>query len=217
MNINVDRFLALTALLAAPLVSASACIITSDDGDTGGGSDGSASASASTTNSTSNGTTDGSTTASSADGSTGSVDGSGSDSGGVDSGSGSDSTTGGDVGNCCEANGGPGCTIPEIQDCVCAQDALCCDELWDDICVGEVVSLGCGTCDLPPLNFDCYCTADCDGTAVDTPFEVCATDPGAAAPAGQSACEAALGAMCTTSSCEACECFTSELPMIVCE
>lgn len=216
MNINVDRFLALTALLAAPLVSASACIITSDDGDTGGGSEGSASAST-TMSSTSNGTTDGSTTASSADGSTSSVDGSGSDSGGVDSGSGSDSTTGGDVGNCCEANGGPGCTIPEIQDCVCAQDSLCCDELWDDICVGEVVSLGCGACDLPPTNFDCYCTADCDGTAVDTPWEVCASDPGSAAPMGQAACEADLGAMCTTSSCEACDCFTSELPTIVCE
>ena len=60
-----------------------------------------------------------------------------------------DATTGdggGDVGNCCSAHEGMGCTNPEISMCVCAMDDFCCTTKWDDTCVGEVASFGCGTC-----------------------------------------------------------------------
>jgi hypothetical protein len=29
---------------------------------------------------------------------------------------------------------------------VCQKDAYCCDTEWDSMCVGEVGSMGCGTC-----------------------------------------------------------------------
>ncbi|MBL8944909.1 MAG: hypothetical protein JNK45_17230, partial [Myxococcales bacterium] len=60
-----------------------------------------------------------------------------------------DATTGdggGDVGNCCSGHEGMGCTNPEISMCVCAMDDFCCTTKWDDTCVGEVASFGCGTC-----------------------------------------------------------------------
>jgi hypothetical protein len=53
---------------------------------------------------------------------------------------------GSDVGNCCSAHAGTGCTAPTIESCVCADDSYCCDTAWDDICAGEVDSLGCGDC-----------------------------------------------------------------------
>ena len=48
--------------------------------------------------------------------------------------------------NCCESSTAPGCTYPDIEPCVCGSDSYCCDIRWDSICVGEVDSLGCGTC-----------------------------------------------------------------------
>lgn len=51
---------------------------------------------------------------------------------------------------CCEVQVTPGCPSPEIQACVCAQDSFCCEQTWDDICVGEVDALGCGMCPVPP-------------------------------------------------------------------
>ncbi|MEM6991451.1 MAG: hypothetical protein AAF721_13165 [Myxococcota bacterium] len=44
----------------------------------------------------------------------------------------------GDVGNCCAEHGATGCSIPEIEACVCAADAFCCDIDWDDQCVDGV-------------------------------------------------------------------------------
>lgn len=42
-------------------------------------------------------------------------------------------------GDCCEAQDDAGCSVPEIEDCVCNDvgDAYCCDIQWDVICVGE--------------------------------------------------------------------------------
>lgn len=40
-----------------------------------------------------------------------------------------------DAGSCCEPNGSPGCNEPEVQECTCAIDAFCCDNMWDDKCV----------------------------------------------------------------------------------
>lgn len=53
---------------------------------------------------------------------------------------------GGGVGDCCGAHAGTGCSAPTVESCVCAEDSYCCDTAWDDICAGEVDSLGCGDC-----------------------------------------------------------------------
>ncbi|MBK7826811.1 hypothetical protein [Nannocystis sp.] len=50
---------------------------------------------------------------------------------------------------CCEVQQTPGCPSPQIEDCVCVVDAFCCESAWDDICVGEVDSLGCAMCPVP--------------------------------------------------------------------
>ena len=69
---------------------------------------------------------------------------SGTDTGATDSGS--DGTTGDGLGDCCTAHMGPGCTIPEISECVCMVDAPCCVGNWDAVCVGDVEKLRCADC-----------------------------------------------------------------------
>lgn len=44
------------------------------------------------------------------------------------------------------AHPGTGCDDPAIEACVCGEDDYCCATEWDDICVSEVDSFGCGTC-----------------------------------------------------------------------
>jgi hypothetical protein len=84
-------------------------------------------------------------------------------------------------------------------------------------CVGEVNQFGCGTCDLPAMIWDCFCTTDCDGTPVDTQWQVCGADDTEAAAAGQMACEADLEMMgCMQFTCSECSCATAEVPEIEC-
>ena len=52
----------------------------------------------------------------------------------------------GGAGDCCAGNGTPGCEDAAIAACVCAQDAFCCDSVWDDICASMVGELGCADC-----------------------------------------------------------------------
>lgn len=54
--------------------------------------------------------------------------------------------TGTDVGDCCTVHDGTGCSNDTIEACVCAMDDVCCTQGWDDVCVDEVASFGCGTC-----------------------------------------------------------------------
>ncbi len=42
-------------------------------------------------------------------------------------------------GDCCEANGTPGCDDAELTECVCALDPFCCENEWDDLCAGAAV------------------------------------------------------------------------------
>jgi hypothetical protein len=66
-------------------------------------------------------------------------------------------TVAGDNCDCCtESPEAEGCYDPaapggpnSIAECVCLDDPYCCTDIWDDICVGEVDSLGCGMC-APP-------------------------------------------------------------------
>lgn len=70
-----------------------------------------------------------------------------------DGGSSDDGTTGGDgvdVGTCCAAGTGKGCSNATIQACVCAKDAFCCDNTWDSACVSNVVGFMCGMCPSAP-------------------------------------------------------------------
>ncbi len=225
MNINAERFFALTAMLAAPLVTASACVITDGDDDTGASASASASNTAGT-DGTSGGTASATVTATatdtdsagtgtmtSADSSGGTADATG-DTTAADS---TDGTTGGNaLGNCCEPDGSMGCEVVEVQDCVCELDAFCCETEWDANCAMEVNSLGCGECTFPPQAFDCSCVTDCDGVPVDSAWQVCGTDFDMAAAAGQAACEAELDAMCKVFSCDECGCSTAEVAEIEC-
>jgi hypothetical protein len=60
-------------------------------------------------------------------------------------------------GDCCLENGTPGCNNAFVAQCVCAQDAFCCTDFWDDACVSEVTSFGCGSCDAAPVCGDGVC------------------------------------------------------------
>ncbi len=48
--------------------------------------------------------------------------------------------------SCCEVHDTPGCVDADVEACVCAEDPFCCADGWDDLCVEEVTSLGCGVC-----------------------------------------------------------------------
>lgn len=161
MDIQADKFLALTAMLAG-FVPAAACTL-----NIGGGT---ATESAGTEASTDTGSGGGTTVDDPTGGTTGGTTGATeamtsaptSSTGGTEEpptsgtsdGTSADSTggtTGGAMGDCCEAHQTPGCSEMTISECVCAQDPLCCgfeDGFWDDICVQEVNDLGCGMCDL---------------------------------------------------------------------
>jgi hypothetical protein len=62
-------------------------------------------------------------------------------------GGGGGDTTGGtgggaDVGDCCTAHSGPGCSNDTIEACVCGIDVYCCSVEWDDVCAGEAIDCG---------------------------------------------------------------------------
>ncbi|MEZ4310936.1 MAG: DNRLRE domain-containing protein [Polyangiaceae bacterium] len=63
---------------------------------------------------------------------------------------------------CCSAQGGPGCSDPSVQACVCDADPSCCDVEWTAACGALVASLGCGNC-TDPCDDAVLCTVDsCD-------------------------------------------------------
>ncbi|MBZ5714860.1 hypothetical protein [Nannocystis pusilla] len=78
---------------------------------------------------------------------------------------------------CCETHGTPECDDAAITQCVCAQDPFCCDVQWDQLCVAEVESLGCGMCEAPSETTCCeeHGTPECDDAAITQC--VCAQDP----------------------------------------
>lgn len=50
-------------------------------------------------------------------------------------------------GACCAPSDAPGCAGDgTVEQCVCAQDAYCCDTLWDETCVELIDASGCGVC-----------------------------------------------------------------------
>jgi len=80
------------------------------------------------------------------------------------------------AGGCCDINMTPGCDDPTVQDCVCMQDAYCCDTAWDEVCVGEVDSLTCGDCGggmMPPPDVSSCCSEQMDAGCDDQTIADC--------------------------------------------
>lgn len=79
----------------------------------------------------------------------------------------------GGPGTCCEVQATPGCSNDEIETCVCALDAFCCDDSWDGMCVGQAVS-DCGA-NCPMV--DACCSAGPAGCTIEEVEDcVCAID-----------------------------------------
>jgi hypothetical protein len=81
----------------------------------------------------------------------------------------------GQGGDCCVANGTPGCDDVACCEAVCAIDPFCCDTAWDGICAGEAATL-CKACMAPPCEITCSgtpegeaCMADTNGGCNSTP------------------------------------------------
>jgi len=171
MKVDLAKFLALTTMMAAPIVTA--CDLEEED---------------ETTSSTAAGT---SATAGGDDGGTAADDGgtAGGTAGGSGDGADAGATTTADgsggeqeVGDCCAAHPEVGCSVPTIQECVCAVDSLCCDEggSWDEVCVSLVDSEGCGICPAGPEVGEGDCcevnkTAGCNDAEIQAC--VCDQDP----------------------------------------
>ncbi len=155
MNINAERFFALTAMLAAPLITALGC----DDGST--------------------------------------------------------SSSGDPTGDSAGTDDTAGDSATEDASDSAASDSAASDSAADDTGAADTGAADTGAAGSQAI--DCTCSANCNGTAVDTPWQVCGTDPAAAGADGQAACEAGLGAMCETFSCAECSCVTAETASVTCE
>ena len=96
----------------------------------------------------------------------------------IDYGCGCDGSGTDGVQDCCTAAPAPGCADVVIESCVCDFDPFCCDTAWDNACVTEVVSGGCGSCVYPLGMGDC-CTENGSAGCNDQDIQdcVCALDP----------------------------------------
>jgi hypothetical protein len=87
--------------------------------------------------------------------------------------------TGGDppppTGGCCEVQMTPGCDDAGVQDCVCMQDAYCCDTAWDQVCIDEVAMFMCGDCggEMPPPDESSCCSEQMGAGCGDPLVEAC--------------------------------------------
>jgi hypothetical protein len=148
----IDVHRTLTVLALATLASACGG---DDGGDTSFGTTGATAPTTTVgTESGSSSTATSTTASSSASSGPGSSSGSESSSAGSESGTSTagdssesgGSTSVGDVGDCCMVLDEAGCSNEAIAACVCKVDGPCCNTQWDDVCVGEVVRLGCAEC-----------------------------------------------------------------------
>lgn len=68
--------------------------------------------------------------------------------------------------DCCTSKGQPGCSVPEIEECVCLVIPSCCSVAWGQACVEELENSGCGSCcsDGNGILDECEnCLGDLDG------------------------------------------------------
>ena len=73
--------------------------------------------------------------------------------------------------DCC-VSGAAGCGDLVVETCVCDADPYCCSNAWDSLCVGEVDSLGCGTCGTEVA----CCSASGDAGCENAGTEACVCD-----------------------------------------
>lgn len=104
------------------------------------------------------------------------------------------------TGECCEANGTPGCVDKDLTECVCDLQPSCCGEGagWLDACVDLVEDGGCGSCQ-PPVCGDTICNG----------FETCYTcveDCGQCASCGDNHCSFAENCTNCPADCTLCIC-----------
>ena len=74
------------------------------------------------------------------------------------------------TGNCCSANGTPGCSTASVQSCVCDIDSFCCDAVWDGTCASLAHS-SCNACG-GGANQGC-CTAQDTPGCTDATIQAC--------------------------------------------
>ena len=132
-------------------------------------------------------------------------------------------------GNCCETTSEPGCSIPEVNSCVCETDPLCCMQSYDELCITEAQA-ECGlVCEMPPPSSDCcsvsqdpgctdpdiqQCVCDLDPVCCMGPYDNNCVNLAASAcgagcsppPPGSSCCAPSAGPGCSDAETEACVC-----------
>jgi hypothetical protein len=89
-------------------------------------------------------------------------------------------------GDCCSPNGTAGCSDEIGEDCVCAIDPYCCNNLWDSICIDAYINACGGTCTGTEicnngLDDDSDGLADCNDPD-------CAGDPSCLPPTTETSC-----------------------------
>jgi hypothetical protein len=80
-------------------------------------------------------------------------------------------------GTCCTIQPTPTCSNSSITSCVCAVDPYCCTTSWDQTCVAEVNSYGCGNCGTTGSGNCCsaHVTPGCSNPSISNC--VCSLDP----------------------------------------
>ncbi len=76
------------------------------------------------------------------------------------------------AGDCCAANGTPGCDNQVCCQCICACDPFCCNVLWDGFCGGNGSVGSCGA-----SNPSGPCTAECAACLDGGPSNCCFAHP----------------------------------------
>ncbi|MHC5026856.1 MAG: hypothetical protein ACYTGR_08885 [Planctomycetota bacterium] len=110
------------------------------------------------------------------------------------------STVGAGGGDCCTANGTPGCDDPTCQALICAADPFCCDTSWDQICANAAIDQ-CAVCAPDPCEdpdagscFQANGTPGCDNS---TCCEIiCLDDPFCCSTEWDAVCAAAAAQVC---------------------
>ncbi len=73
------------------------------------------------------------------------------------------------AGDCCSANGTPGCNDEACCQAVCECDPFCCDDEWDEMCAGQGLTGDCGAAVLCTECQDDPCPVDCPPDGIQEP------------------------------------------------
>ena len=112
------------------------------------------------------------------------------------------------AGQCCKANGSPGCDDTTCCDAVCLSDSFCCDNEWDDFCAQTalVTCVDCGAnCGEPCAGLCCQENDTPSCNDADCCLLVCESDPFCCESIWDEACASTANAVCIEE-CEICQC-----------